>query len=446
MKSNIRRAALFTIAIVAGMFAASALPAQTSPQMIQGYSDVVEADSEVRDDYLRAHNSLARIRAYKGTQLQWMGSANAFLRADGKIYLLSNSHVMGGDVRITAEFFVNGRSQGEHTVTVLMDTKEDGNDIAVGSVVDKNLDGVELVPLSPRTPMAAGDDVYWVGASSGEHPNGQLGSVQAVTNQYFYYLPTSIPGDSGSSIISFDSKGNPSIAGLTAWYSTQDGVRNGMAMHTNIVLAAIKGFRDIKPKSPKVEPERVQPPQKRPFRKFFRGLRGAKQELDAQLPRFQELLGKLNRINEEQRIRNDHYNKMAAERIAELEEAKLFQGRLLDRIRGLNDKVDDIKNFQSDQQSLTDKLLGSMNAVTALVRLAKILFWMTVALLIASLLFKQGWATTLIISISVFFFKTVKLFIALVKNALVSKMEAPASTQDAIDDIREGIEDGVSKP
>ena len=90
MKSNIHRTALFTIAIVAGMFAASALPAQTSPQLIQGYSDVVEADSEVRDDYLRVHNSLARIRAYKGTQLQWMGSANAFLRADGKIYLLSN--------------------------------------------------------------------------------------------------------------------------------------------------------------------------------------------------------------------------------------------------------------------------------------------------------------------------------------------------------------------
>ena len=444
MTSRTCRTLLFSIAIVAGMFAASALPAQTSPQMIQGFADVVEADSEVRNDYLRVHNSLARIRAYKGTQLQWLGSANAILRKGGKVFILSNDHVMGGDVSITAEFFVNGRSLGEHPVSVLMSTRDGGNDIAVGSVKDIGLDGVQIVPLSKREDIKVGNSVYWVGASSGEHPNGQLGSVQAATNQYFYYLPTSIPGDSGSSIITFDAKGNPSIAGLTAWYSTQDGVRNGMAMHANVVVDVIKGFERIRPKK-RVEPDKATPPQ-RPFRKLFRGLRGAKQELDAQLPRFKELLGQLNRINEEQRIRNDHYNKMAAERIAELEEAKLFQGRLLDRIRGLNDKVDDLKNFQGEQQSLTDKLLGSMNAVTALVRLAKILFWMTVALLVASLLFKQGWASTLIIAIAVFFFKTVKLFIALVKNALVSKMEAPTSTQDAIDDIRQGIEDGVSKP
>jgi hypothetical protein len=101
-------------------------------------------------------------------------------------------------------------------------------------------------------------------------------------------------------------------------------------------------------------------------------------------------------------------------------------------------------DVEEGQESLGDKLNGSFASVKLIMGFAKLIFWGMIALLIASLFFKQGWATTVIVGTVVFFFKTAKLFIALVKNALVSKSEAPTSTQDAIDDIREGIEDGVS--
>ena len=85
----------------------------------------------------------------------------------------------------------------------------------------------------------------------------------------------------------------------------------------------------------------------------------------------------------------------------------------------------------------------SFTSVKLLVSFIKWMFWGMVALLIASLFFKQGWATKIIIAVIKFFFKTTKLAYQLIHNAIVSKTDNPESPMDAINNIRDGISEEI---
>jgi hypothetical protein len=71
------------------------------------------------------------------------------------------------------------------------------------------------------------------------------------------------------------------------------------------------------------------------------------------------------------------------------------------------------------------------------------MFWGMVALLVASLFFKQGWATTLIVTFITFFFRTGKLAYLLIHNALSKKNDNPKSLSEALEDLQDGIAVGI---
>ena len=408
---NIKIAVLLALALCAGCsFSASLEAAQLQSELMP--SVVVD-----NDDFRQVHNSTVRIRAYNNNQLEWMGSGLCYKIEDNRAFILSNQHVCGGADKITAECFRNGRSLGEFVMRVdLCKQNNDGIDVDVISCnIGKTLQNLEAIPFSNEE-IKAGDEVYFCGAARGEWPKGKLGRVIEVTADHFYSNPTSIPGDSGSSMIRFNEDGEPEIVGLVAWYSTIDGKRVCMSMRNHVVLGVLAGgeipeIGDAPPSN--LETERL-------IQSILERLREMRQDNK------REREGLLNRLSQ-----------MQMEHAMAQEESK----RLLDLFKKQQDEK--LDRIEEKEDGLTDKIMGQFTTLKQMVTLAKYAFYALVAALLISIFAGQGWLSRVIVTIFKLLFHGIRGAITIVLDAVAKPIKETNSPKEALDNLREEIGDAI---
>ena len=404
MKSNIKVAIVLTLALLAGC--------TVSAEFVRGdeYQSVVVE----RDDMRRVMNSTARLRAYNANgTLEWMGSGNVYKIENNRMFILSNNHVCNNPKgKITAEFLVDGKNLGEFDVRVDLCVEDDGIDIAVVSLNQgKTLKGVPFVPIRDHK-VKVGDEFFHCGADAGHPQNAQLGEVINVSDDHFLFWPSAYAGDSGSAVTQFDEDGEPFIVGLVAWQTYNDNRLVGMAMKSKVVLDVLAGG-DL----PDLPSEGEVPPSNLETERLVQGL----------LERLREMREESRR--ERQALR-DRLTQMQMEGAMQQEETRRF--------------LDLFKKQQEEsvegQDSIVEKLSGRLDNLKTLLKWA---FYGMVGLLVAALFFKQGWATTAIVCMITFVFRTGKLAYLLVHSAIVTKVKNPQTMSEALEELQEGISEGI---
>ena len=413
------------------------------------HSVLVQDIDAKHDNFRKVYNSTARVRAYSNGTLQWLGSANSIKRDNGSITYLSNWHVLSGKVDITIEPFVDGYSMGEWPANVLFTTDADGMDMGLATINDDEaLTGVEIVPIVDRD-VKAGEGIFRVGHSRGEWGSGRLGHIVAVEDKYIFSAPKAIGGDSGSSIFQFDENNQPMLISLIAWVTHYEGQEVAMSMKGKDILRVIAEHKDNKPEY--IEPDteigmlrdlldRFRRDRDQSDREF-KNLRGMIGDLIEQRATLEEKILKcetdcqqadqeLEKLLLEDKEHQEEFN----------EEIRLFNGKIFGWFLGLSEGQD---NIEGNQGSITDKLNDSFASLKIIVGFMKIMFWSLIALLVASLFFKSGFATTALVAIVTFFFRTVKLAYVLIHNAVTKKNDNPETLEEALSNLQDGISVGL---
>ena len=375
-----------------------------------------------RDDMRRVHNSTVRVRAYNEVnQLIWMGTGSVFKIENNRLHILSNNHVCNGAPKITVEPIVNGKSLGEFKARVDLCVEDNNVDVAVISLAQgKTLKDVEFVPIIDKK-LKVGDEIYWVGCDGGEQQNGQIGRVLMVADDHIFMSPKAIGGDSGSSVVQFDEDGNPHVVALIAWVTWHNGEAVAMAMPSDVVLDVLAGG-----KLPDLPNEGDVPPSNMETERLIQGLLERLREMREQNRR--ERQGLLDRINE-----------LQMERAAEEQETQLFRDKWW---KWQKDADDHFEKIEDNQDSVVEGLSRKFDNLKTLLRWS---FYGLVGLLIAALFFKQGWATTVIICMVTFVFRTAKLAYLLIHNAIVAKVKNPKTMSEALEDLQDGISEGIGR-
>lgn len=367
------------------------------------------------DDFRSVHNATVRVRAYNGGKLEWMGSGLAYKVEDNRVFILSNEHVCGGADRITAEFFRNGRSLGEFNMRVDMcKQNNDGIDIGVISCnIGKTLKGIEPIGFASSN-VAKGDEVFFVGAARGEWPKGKIGRVLRVTDKHFYSSPTSIGGDSGSSMVRFREDGEAEIVGLVAWYAIENGERVCMSMHASVVLEVLAGgeIPDLGDAPPIAEgTERL----------------------------IQGLLERLRELREENRRERkgliDRISQLQMENAMAQEESR----RLFDLFRKKQDEQIE------KQDNIADKVIGQFDTLKAMIKLLKWSFYAMIAAVVASVIFGQGWLLKIVITILKIKIRVFKSIYSVIKDAVTTPIREIDNASDAIDELRSEVQEEIGR-
>ena len=375
--------------------------------------DEGRAISIERDDFRTVHNATVRIRAYNKKKLAWMGTGCVFKKENGRLYILTNEHVANNADQITAEFRVDGFSLGEYVCDVEFCTQETNIDVAVISLTHGDtLASVPALPMADK-PLRVGDEAYWVGCDAGNTANGQIARIVYSSDELFYMNPKAIGGDSGSSVVQFDNRGNPYIVGLIAWVGQFESKQVAMAQPSRIVMGIIEGS---------IEPELELPPSVEDSDKVMQGL--------------------LERLRN---LRSDQQRdfKTLVERLRELELKRANQAEETQRFRDLWRKQQEDNAEQG--KGLQESILNQFNTLKLIIKWAKWSFYGLIGLLVAALFFKQGWATAAIVAIVTFVARTVKLAYLLIHNALVSKVTNPKTMSEALEDLQDGISEGIGR-
>lgn len=375
-----------------------------------------------RDDMRRVHNSTVRIRAYNSkNQLIWMGTGSVFKIENNRIHILSNNHVCNGAPKITVEPVVNGRSLGEFIARVDLCVEENSVDVAVVSLPQgSTLKYIEFVPILSEK-LKVGDEIYWVGCDGGNQQNGQIGRILMVSDDYIYCSPKSIGGDSGSSIVQFDEEGNPHVVALIAWVTQHNGKMVAMAMPSHVVLDVLAGG-----KLPELPDEGDVPPDNLETERLIQGLLERLREMREQNSR--ERQGLLDRLSQ-----------MQIELAMKDQETQLFRDRFG---KWQKDTDDNLGRIEDKEDGIVEGLSRKFDNLKTLLKWS---FYGLIALLIAALFFKQGWATTVIICMVTFVFRTCKLAYLLIHRAVVAKAKNPKSITEALDGLTDGISEGIGR-
>ena len=431
---------LLAAALVAGTLLASTISAQESPLMIQGYSQSSDEITALTatDDFRSIFENLGRVKAYKNGQLEWMGSANIIQHRDGYLRLLTNSHVAGSELhKYTVELYKDGHSLGEFDAVTVDHLMTNELDIAILEVRETP----ETLGLPAFMPvvrdMKVGDGIFRVGASRGEHPNGRIGHITEITDHYLISTPKSIGGDSGSSVFRFNEAGQPELIALTAWSIYENGETFCMSMKAEQILPFIKSTGD-RPPEDLVEPSEDEGGLLQRILDRLRDNR-LRNERD-----FKELERKINLLSKEReelgfelaelRDENEDLVDLIEESESrQIEEQKIFKGRLLGWLSSLGSKMDE---SEENQGSITDRLNDSFRSVGIIMGFIKIMFWITIALLIGSLFFSQGWMTRVLVTCIKLGYHTVKGIIAIISDAVSRPIKATEGTQEALDNLR----------
>ncbi len=375
-----------------------------------------------RDNMRKAMGSTVRIRAYnsKGTIL-WMGSGNVYKKENNRLYILSNQHVCSNPKgRITCEFVVDGKRLGEYKARTDLCVQENGVDVAVVSLPQGDtLKDVPAVPIK-LDEVKIGDEMFHCGCDNGRPQNSQLGEILDVSTNHFLFWPSAYAGDSGSAIVQFDQEGSPYIVGLVAWQTGYKGESVGMAMKSKVVLDVLKGGN-----IPELPEAGDVPPSSLESRKLIQGL-----------------LEKLRELREEtQRERGlllDRLSKIQTETELQKTEVQLFRDRF-DRWK--KDTEDNFGQIEDKTEGLQDRILGQFTVIKQMIEIAKWSFYALVAALLVSIFAGQGWLTRVIVTIFKVAFNCVKGSVAIIFDAINTPIKKTNSPSEALDNLREEIED-----
>lgn len=218
-----------TLTIVSVLIAVSAMSLvayQSVPQkeraQPQFVAEVENApDSDVKPDGLPLDNidAVGRVHHNGGTGTCCIGESDANF-----YYARTNFHVAGGVGSIcTIEFWNDGELQKPvraEVVEAYFDNNK-SKDISILKIRKSDLAGpMPVIPFAPYgndAKLKVGDRIWQVGNDSGRWTNAERGRIVKLTPGLIYYLPKSIPGNSGGPV--YDSSGRFQI-GVTAWYTT----------------------------------------------------------------------------------------------------------------------------------------------------------------------------------------------------------------------------------
>jgi hypothetical protein len=343
-----------------------------------------------------------------------MGTGSVYKIEDGRLHILSNNHVCDGADKITAEFRVDGKNLGEFVARVDLCVEKNNVDIGLISLDQgKTLKDVPFVPIVDR-PLRVGDEAYWVGCDAGNTQNGQIARIVHTQDDLFYMNPKAIGGDSGSSVVQFDENGNPEAVGLIAWVGGFEGKWVAMAQPSKVVLDVLAGgelpdIGDVPPTG--LESERL-----------IQGL----------LERLREMREERNR---DFKLLRDRFSGLELDLAMQEQQTQLFRDRWK---KHQDEQIDK----QSEQDSIVEGLSGKFDNLKTMLKWS---FYGLVGLLVAALFFKQGWATTVIIALITFVFRTGKLAYLLVHNAIVAKVKNPQTMSEALEGLQDGINEGIGR-
>ncbi len=362
-----------------------------------------------RDDFRSVHNATVRLRAYNKKKLAWMGTGCVFKKENGRLYILTNEHVANNADQITAEFRVDGFSIGEYVCDVEFCTQETNIDVAVISLTHGDtLASVPALPMADK-PLRVGDQAYWVGCDGGRTQNGQIARIVYSSDELFYMNPKAVGGDSGSSVVQFDNRGNPYIVGLIAWVGQFENRQVAMAQPSRVVMGIIEGS---------IKPELELPPSLEESDKVMQGL--------------------LERLRN---LRSDQQRdfKTLVERLRELELKRANQAEETQRFRDLWRKQQEDNAEQG--KGLQESIIGQFNTLKQLIAIAKYSFYALVIALLVSIFAGQGWLTRLIVTIFKVVYHTIRGAAAIIADAISRPIKKTESPAEALDNLREEIGD-----
>jgi hypothetical protein len=198
---------------------------EDAPVVVQEYGDRLD----------RVYDATVRVSVSGGT-----GTGTIYKEDEQYYYILTNAHVATSNrvgLEFTKNHYPSPRYQGEVVFRVL----RSGVDVAVARVAKNSLPaGIDL----PVIPLATAEEVskelllVTSGCQAGERPSVQNTITTRDTANLIYYLPTSRPGRSGSSLVSRDGK---TIQGLVAWMTDRGPNSEGLAMKVDVIRPLLEG-------------------------------------------------------------------------------------------------------------------------------------------------------------------------------------------------------------
>lgn len=197
-----------------------------SEHLVTNY-DVDLTPTQIQDRLTRIVESTVRVSVSGGT-----GTGTVFNEDENFYYILTNAHVVGNSRTVGLEFtknhFASPRYVGEVEKRSLLSGQ--AFDVAVVKIAKSTLPAhIKLPVMEIAGPNDKPRQILLVtcGCQAGEMPSVQLTATTKQDDKVIYYLPTSRPGRSGSSLV--DIEGNK-IYGLVAWMTGQGRDAQGLAM------------------------------------------------------------------------------------------------------------------------------------------------------------------------------------------------------------------------
>lgn len=199
----------------------------------QAQQIILTQETKTEQDRLdRIYEATVRVSVSGGT-----GTGTIYKEDNDYYYILTNQHVVGNSKSAGLEFTKNHYPSPRYQGVVTRSRNANGIDVAEVRIPKASLpDGIDL-PVIPLAQVGdAPRELFLVtsGCQAGERPSIQLTITTDSKTGLIYYLPTSRPGRSGSSLVSRD---GTKIYGLVAWM-TGGKDSQGLAMTTE----AIRGF------------------------------------------------------------------------------------------------------------------------------------------------------------------------------------------------------------
>ena len=183
--------------------------------------------TQINDRLTRIVESTVRVSVSGG-----VGTGTVFNEDEDFYYILTNAHVVGNSRTVGLEFtknhFASPRYVGEVEKRSLLSGQ--AFDVAVVKLRKSSIPSHIKLPIME---IAGPNDkprqllMVTCGCQAGEMPSVQLTATTKQDDKLIYYLPTSRPGRSGSSLV--DIEGNK-IYGLVAWMTGQGRDSQGLAM------------------------------------------------------------------------------------------------------------------------------------------------------------------------------------------------------------------------